>query len=120
MKNPIELDYNKKLGAIVKSQRIKLGMSQSDIGDKLGVTFQQVQKYERGINRISVATLAKLSDILGVQIWDLARDIEANVYTPPEYPMCNSIFKHLQKITPSQQMAVKFLLAEMAGGGVAA
>jgi transcriptional regulator with XRE-family HTH domain len=45
-----------------------LGKSQTDLGDALGVTFQQVQKYEKGTNRISASRLQLISNILQVQI----------------------------------------------------
>lgn len=43
-------------------------MSQETLGDEIGVTFQQVQKYERGVNRVSAATLMHISTALGVSI----------------------------------------------------
>jgi transcriptional regulator with XRE-family HTH domain len=45
-----------------------LGMSQTNLGDGLGLTFQQVQKYEKGTNRISASRLHQISDILQVEI----------------------------------------------------
>jgi transcriptional regulator with XRE-family HTH domain len=51
----------------VKSLRASLGVSQEKLGNHLGVTFQQVQKYEKGINRISASTLYKIAGILGAR-----------------------------------------------------
>ena len=49
-------------------RRISIGMSQEKLGEMLGLTFQQVQKYEKGMNRISVARLVEIARILGVDI----------------------------------------------------
>lgn len=56
------------IGMRVKQRRMELGMTQGQLGNKLGITFQQVQKYENGKNRISASTLFKISQILGVSI----------------------------------------------------
>jgi transcriptional regulator with XRE-family HTH domain len=45
-----------------------LGMSQEKLGEKLGLTFQQVQKYEKGINRIGASRLFDLAQVLGVSV----------------------------------------------------
>jgi len=49
-------------------RRLMLGMSQTTLGDALGLTFQQVQKYERGTNRISASRLKHISEILQVEV----------------------------------------------------
>ncbi len=54
------------VGAKIRAGRKLLAMSQSDLGEKLGVTFQQVQKYEKGTNRVGASRLNDLSQILGV------------------------------------------------------
>jgi transcriptional regulator with XRE-family HTH domain len=56
------------IGSRVRMRRISIGMSQEKLGDMLGLTFQQVQKYEKGMNRISVARLVDIAKILGVDI----------------------------------------------------
>ena len=56
------------VGSRVRLRRILLGMSQSKLGDALGLTFQQIQKYERGANRIASSRLYKLSKILDVPV----------------------------------------------------
>lgn len=57
---------NQKVGAKVRERRILLGMSQRQLADAIGLTFQQVQKYENGTNRIDAARLAALSQALNV------------------------------------------------------
>jgi transcriptional regulator with XRE-family HTH domain len=44
---------DKKIGSVIRMQRVKLGMSQGELGKGLGVTFQQIQKYENGTNAVA-------------------------------------------------------------------
>ena len=55
--NPID----KHVGSRVRMRRMMLGMSQEKLGDALGLTFQQVQKYEKGTNRIGASRLQQIS-----------------------------------------------------------
>ncbi len=54
------------VGRRVRQRRTLLGMSQTQVGEKLGITFQQFQKYEKGANRISASRLYQLTHILDV------------------------------------------------------
>lgn len=56
------------VGHRVRARRKMLGLSQTQLGNELGVTFQQVQKYERGTNRIGSSRLFKMSNILDVPV----------------------------------------------------
>jgi transcriptional regulator with XRE-family HTH domain len=56
------------VGSRVRAQRVLLGMSQEKLGDALGLTFQQVQKYEKGTNRIGASRLHHIAQILRVPI----------------------------------------------------
>ncbi len=62
--SPIDLH----VGARLRQRRTLLGMNQTNLGDALGLTFQQVQKYENGTNRISASRLFVLSGVLDVPI----------------------------------------------------
>jgi transcriptional regulator with XRE-family HTH domain len=62
--NPVD----KHVGSRVRMRRLMLGMSQEKLGDALGLTFQQVQKYEKGANRIGASRLHQISVILQVPI----------------------------------------------------
>jgi transcriptional regulator with XRE-family HTH domain len=59
---------DKEIGSRVRMRRVSIGMSQEKLGDMLGLTFQQVQKYEKGTNRISVGRLVDIAKILSVDI----------------------------------------------------
>jgi transcriptional regulator with XRE-family HTH domain len=62
--NPID----KHVGSRVRMRRMMVGMSQEKLGDALGLTFQQVQKYEKGTNRIGASRLQQISHILQVPV----------------------------------------------------
>ena len=59
---------DKHVGARVRMRRMMLSMSQEKLGDALGLTFQQVQKYEKGTNRIGASRLQQISHILQVPV----------------------------------------------------
>ncbi|HEX9489837.1 MAG TPA: helix-turn-helix domain-containing protein [Stellaceae bacterium] len=71
--NPIDVH----VGTRVRLRRTLLGMSQEKLGDALGLTFQQVQKYERGANRIGASRLYDLSRVLDVPVSFFFDDIKA-------------------------------------------
>ncbi|WP_027997363.1 helix-turn-helix domain-containing protein [Sinorhizobium arboris] len=54
------------VGSRVRMRRLMIGLSQEKLADGLGITFQQVQKYEKGTNRIGASRLQAIADILGV------------------------------------------------------
>jgi transcriptional regulator with XRE-family HTH domain len=56
------------IGARMRDRRLALGLSQSDLGRKLGVSFQQVQKYEIGLNRVSAARLFEICEALDLSL----------------------------------------------------
>lgn len=62
--NPVD----KHVGSRVRMRRMMLSMSQEKLGDALGLTFQQVQKYEKGTNRIGASRLQQISNILQVPV----------------------------------------------------
>lgn len=62
--NPVDVH----VGMRVRLRRMILGMSQEKLAEKLGLTFQQVQKYEKGINRVGASRLFELSNVLGVPV----------------------------------------------------
>lgn len=62
--NPIDVH----VGSRVRLRRMLLGISQEKLGERLGLTFQQVQKYEKGVNRIGASRLFDLAQVLGVSV----------------------------------------------------
>ena len=66
------------VGRRVRAYRLSLGMSQTTLGEKVGVTFQQIQKYERGTNRIGSSRLKKVATVLGVGVGALFNEPESD------------------------------------------
>ena len=62
--NPIDIH----VGSRVRLRRNMLGMSQEKLGENLGITFQQIQKYEKGTNRVGASRLQAIASILGVPV----------------------------------------------------
>jgi len=61
-------DIDRHVGKKLKLRRINLGLSQQELGKRMNITFQQIQKYEKGINRVSSGKLYELSKILKVPV----------------------------------------------------
>jgi transcriptional regulator with XRE-family HTH domain len=62
--NPIDIH----VGSRIRLRRTMLGMSQEKLGESLGITFQQIQKYEKGTNRVGASRLQQISEILQVPV----------------------------------------------------
>lgn len=84
--NPIDVH----VGARLRLRRTLMGLSQEKLGEAVGITFQQLQKYERGANRISASRLFNLAQVLDVPVGFFFDDlpagptaIEASVPAPP-------------------------------------
>lgn len=65
--DPVDLYVGQRL----RAERMRLKLSQGELGAALGVSFQQIQKYERGINRVSASTLVKAAKAMGIAVTDL-------------------------------------------------
>jgi transcriptional regulator with XRE-family HTH domain len=94
--NPIDVHVGKRL----RLRRTLLGMSQERLGELLGLTFQQVQKYERGANRIGSSRLFELGQILDIPVSFFFDDLPAGVgvaargYATPGLAEDSSGFDH--------------------------
>jgi transcriptional regulator with XRE-family HTH domain len=62
------------VGESIRAHRLIAGMSQTDLANKLGVSFQQVQKYEKGVNRVGAGRLPEIAEIFNVPISALFND----------------------------------------------
>jgi transcriptional regulator with XRE-family HTH domain len=65
-KKPDPVDVE--VGQRIRIERLQSGLSQTSLADQLGVTFQQVQKYEKGVNRVGAGRLTKIAKVLGVPV----------------------------------------------------
>jgi transcriptional regulator with XRE-family HTH domain len=75
-KKPHPIDIH--VGGRVRLRRTMLGMSQDKLAEALGLTFQQIQKYEKGVNRIGASRVFEISRVLGVPIQFFFDDYDAN------------------------------------------
>ena len=73
--NPIDVHVGKR----VRARRTLMGLSQSKLGKAIDTTFQQVQKYERGMNRISSSRLYQIAQVLDVPIPYFFDDLPAEI-----------------------------------------
>lgn len=62
------------VGKAIRAHRLIAHMSQSELGEQLGVSFQQVQKYEKGTNRVGAGRLHQIAEILSISISDLFKE----------------------------------------------
>ena len=78
--NPIDIH----VGSRIRLRRTMLGMSQEKLGESLGITFQQIQKYEKGTNRVGASRLQNISSILNVPVSFFFEDApgESNAASP--------------------------------------
>jgi transcriptional regulator with XRE-family HTH domain len=65
------------VGARIRMFRVNRGMSQTMLAERIGVTFQQVQKYERGANRVGASRLSQIASVLGVSVGELFESSQA-------------------------------------------
>lgn len=70
--------YDREIGVQIRVLRETRGMSQTELGDRLGLTFQQIQKYEKGTNRVSAGRLRRIAEIFKIPV---ATIIDARKHT---------------------------------------
>lgn len=74
------------VGSRIAARRKLLQVSQKDLADRLGITFQQVQKYEKGVNRIGAGRLFSIAMLLGVDVSYFYSDMPSDIFASlPEY-----------------------------------
>jgi transcriptional regulator with XRE-family HTH domain len=101
---PTETD--KYVGARIRERRIMMGLSQQDITDLIGVTYQQAHKYERGINRISASRLYDIAGVLKVEVSFFFDDLEAGSNdneVAPTQRMCMELARNFMSIQDKSQ-----------------
>ncbi|WP_273783772.1 MULTISPECIES: helix-turn-helix transcriptional regulator [unclassified Bartonella] len=106
------------VGKKIRYRRKYMGISQTELGKKLGVSFQQIQKYENGSNRVGAGRLQEIANILDVDISFFYTDISEKrnisypynegLHSKEEY----SLLKGFRKLNPKKQKAVLCLFSE--------
>ncbi len=64
----MEESFNCACGKKIRSRRLQLGLTQTNLGNSIGVTFQQIQKYEKGLNGVSAERLGKIAEKLRINV----------------------------------------------------
>ncbi len=115
-KNPHFYDIS--LGKKIRFRRKVMGISQKQLGNHLGVTFQQIQKYEKGLNRVSARCLQEIADILDVPISffladnaqkeDRLYDDDNKISSKEEY----LLLKNFRILTRKKQKAILQLISD--------
>lgn len=77
-------DHDSRIGQRVRARRLEIGLSQERLAEKLGLTFQQIQKYERGVNRVAASRLWEIAKALNV-------DVRWFFDAPDEAPTANAV-----------------------------
>jgi len=102
---------DKKIGAVVRLRRVKLGMSQSELGRALGVSFQQIQKYEQGANSIASARIPDLCRTLEItpnELFGVSGRMDDQFSQLGTWGMRTAL--KLQELLPAGRQAVAALL----------
>lgn len=107
------------IGQRIRERRILLGLTQQQLAEMLGVTYQQLHKYERGINRISGGKLVQLAQVLCVKVDDLLPSAEP-AQVPEEHRLLLETARLISRLDRGRQQAVaavvRALANEMADG----
>jgi transcriptional regulator with XRE-family HTH domain len=125
-RNPID----RLVGARIRSRREEIGLSQAALGAEIGVTFQQIQKYESGCNRVGAGRLFEISVVLGISVEFFYRDAGFRRGKAHEIACCDPVLELFQsedgrvlaktfvKIAdPSTRKAIVRLVAEISSPG---
>lgn len=104
----IASEIDVKIGANLRGRREAIGMTQAQLGQAIGVTFQQIQKYERGANRISAAALLRIANALECSVADLYGDPDPAGTSMSE----RAILKLWQQLREPERDAVVAMIRE--------
>jgi transcriptional regulator with XRE-family HTH domain len=104
-----------RIGALIRARRLELGMSQTVLAEAVGVTFQQIQKYEKGINRVSASTLMDVATALDARVSDLlpaASDGEADGRAADD---ARDVLEYLPRLNDEGRRVVAFIARTLCG-----
>jgi len=94
-------DIDRHVGARIRERRIMLGLTQQQLADLIGVTYQQAHKYERGINRVSAGRLFEVARVLTVPVTYFfdGLDSDAEKSKTPRERMCLELARNFSQIS---------------------
>ncbi|WP_246054703.1 helix-turn-helix domain-containing protein [Bartonella massiliensis] len=110
------------IGKRIRQRRIAMGLSQKTLGSHLGVSFQQIQKYEKGFNRVSAGRLQEIANILKVPItFFYAHLVTADISTKDNSSYADqetysekehALVKNFRELQPKKQKAILWLISD--------
>ena len=106
-----DLLIDKKIGSVIRIQRVKLKMSQSELGEALGVTFQQIQKYEQGKNAVAstrIADLCRALEMTPNDLFGVSSKVDGDVSKLTSWTM--KVALKLQDESPAMRHAIDAML----------
>ena len=109
-----ELDFI--LGQRIRDLRRQQGDTQAGLGTKVGLTFQQIQKYENGSNRISALMLIKLAEALNTTPTEILRSVDNEAGSPPDSTETDRLVDAFSRISsPESRAAVLKIVLALSG-----
>lgn len=111
----LPLDVDRKVAAAIRQRRIMAGMTQMQLAEAIGVTYQQAHKYEAGINRISAARLWRIAQALGCTVGDLFESVEQETLLKeiPEREVLELVPRYV-RLSPKLRDAVRHVVSVLA------
>lgn len=106
---------DRRIGGLIRERRLELGVSQTILADAVGVTFQQIQKYEKGVNRVSASTLMEIALALDTRVSALlphAAKGDADALASED---AQEALKHLGRLNEEGRRVAALLLRSLAG-----
>ena len=100
------------VGGRIRERRIMMGLTQQEMAELIGVTYQQAHKYERGINRVSAGRLFDIAQALGVPVSHFFDGLEdgAELESTPRQRMCLELARNFSQISNQRhQEALSFM-----------
>lgn len=105
----------KEIGARIRARRIELGLSQTDLGKALNITFQQVQKYENGANRVPLQRLDDVAKVLQTTSTELFGLGDAVLTPIPKHPHARMILIINQKLRELEDPRLLDCISQIVG-----
>ena len=116
---PRSQDIDRHVGARMRQRRIMLGLTQQQLAELIGVTYQQAHKYEKGINRVSAGRLYSVAQALGVEVsyfYEGLQTADRVVPSPQQRMLLELARTYLNISVPEHQKAIVALARALAEG----
>ncbi len=106
------------IGEAIKRRRLELGLSQERLADMLNVSYQQVQRYENGSNKLNVENVQVIADLLGLPVASIFSSVSVSAIAEPQTPYAppeeKNLLKYFRKISDQRDRTVVVSVARLA------